>query len=41
MPATVTISRASPRARKMRQRKRTLVASADVRMIKRMLPHGG
>jgi large subunit ribosomal protein L35 len=26
---------------KLRQRKRTLVASADVRMIKRLLPHGG
>ena len=30
-----------PKSAKMRQRKRTLVASADVKMIRRMLPHGG
>jgi large subunit ribosomal protein L35 len=26
---------------KLRQRNRTLVAAADVRMVKRMLPYGG
>ena len=26
---------------KLRQRKRSLVAGVDVRMVKRMLPHGG
>ena len=26
---------------KMRQRKRTLVAAADVKMVRRMLPYGG
>jgi large subunit ribosomal protein L35 len=30
-----------PKSAKMRQRKRTLVASADVRMVKRLLPYGG
>jgi large subunit ribosomal protein L35 len=30
-----------PKSAKMRQRKRTLVAAADVRMVKRMLPYGG
>jgi large subunit ribosomal protein L35 len=30
-----------PKSAKLRQRKRALVASADVKMVKRMLPHGG
>jgi large subunit ribosomal protein L35 len=30
-----------PKSAKMRQRKRTLVASVDVKMIRRMLPYGG
>jgi large subunit ribosomal protein L35 len=30
-----------PKSAKLRQRKRALVASADVKMIRRMLPYGG
>jgi large subunit ribosomal protein L35 len=30
-----------PKSAKMRLRKRSLVASVDVRMIKRLLPYGG
>jgi large subunit ribosomal protein L35 len=30
-----------PKSAKMRQRKRALVAAADVRMIRRLLPYGG
>ena len=30
-----------PKSAKMRLRKRTMVASADVKMVKRMLPYGG
>jgi large subunit ribosomal protein L35 len=30
-----------PKSAKLRQRKRALVASADVDMVKRMLPYGG
>jgi large subunit ribosomal protein L35 len=30
-----------PKSAKLRQRKRTLVASTDVKMIRRMLPYGG
>jgi large subunit ribosomal protein L35 len=30
-----------PKSAKLRQRKRTLVAAADVKMVKRMLPYGG
>jgi large subunit ribosomal protein L35 len=30
-----------PKSAKLRQRNRTLVAAADVRMVKRMLPYGG
>jgi large subunit ribosomal protein L35 len=30
-----------PKSAKMRQRKRALVAPADVRMVKRLLPYGG
>ena len=30
-----------PKSAKMRQRKSTLVASVDVKMIRRMLPYGG
>jgi large subunit ribosomal protein L35 len=30
-----------PKSSKLRQRKRTLVAAADVKMVKRMLPYGG
>jgi large subunit ribosomal protein L35 len=29
-----------PKSAKVQHRKRTLVAAADVKMIKRMLPHG-
>jgi large subunit ribosomal protein L35 len=30
-----------PKSAKLRQRKRALVASADVRMVRRLLPYGG
>jgi large subunit ribosomal protein L35 len=30
-----------PKSAKLRQRKRALVAAADVKMIKRLLPYGG
>jgi len=30
-----------PKSAKMRQRKRALVAAADVKMIRRLLPYGG
>jgi large subunit ribosomal protein L35 len=30
-----------PKSAKLRQRKRTLVAAADVKMVKRLLPYGG
>jgi large subunit ribosomal protein L35 len=30
-----------PKSAKMRHRQRTVVAAADVRMVRRMLPHGG
>jgi large subunit ribosomal protein L35 len=30
-----------PKSAKMRQRKRIVVAAADVKMIKRLLPYGG
>ena len=30
-----------PKSAKMRQRKRALVAAADVKMVRRMLPYGG
>jgi ribosomal protein L35 len=30
-----------PKSAKLRQRKRTLVAAADVKMIRRLLPYGG
>jgi large subunit ribosomal protein L35 len=30
-----------PKSAKLRHRKRTLVASADVKMVRRMLPYGG
>jgi large subunit ribosomal protein L35 len=30
-----------PKSAKLRLRKRTLVAPADVKMIRRLLPHGG
>ncbi len=30
-----------PKSAKLKQRQRTLVASADVKMVKRMLPYGG
>jgi large subunit ribosomal protein L35 len=30
-----------PKSAKLRQRKPALVASADVKMVKRMLPYGG
>jgi ribosomal protein L35 len=30
-----------PKSAKMRNRRQTLVASADVNMVKRMLPYGG
>jgi large subunit ribosomal protein L35 len=30
-----------PKSAKLRQRKRTLVAAADVRMVRRLLPYGG
>ena len=30
-----------PKSAKLRQRKRALVAAADVKMVRRMLPYGG
>jgi large subunit ribosomal protein L35 len=30
-----------PKSAKLRQRKRALVAAADVRLVKRLLPYGG